>query len=318
MKYGTGNPDLMASGLVGETAAIVVSLFWTFCSILFAIAGKRVGSLSVNAIRIVMAIGLLGAAHLVLFGTIDPAANREQWFWMGLSGVIGLSIGDFCYFSCLVVLGPRRGVLLMSTHPIVTAVVGLVWLGEVPSLWGAVGIAVTLAGVSWVILEREEDIAEDTLDSKQKAYGVFLGVMGSVGQGVGLVISKYGMFNAATDPAEPLDPLSATLIRMVIAAIAFWVIVAFMGRLGEVKRSTGDRVAVGAMFGGAFLGPFLGVWLSMVAVTYTLTGVAATLMSLMPVMVIPVVWVLHKQRTSWRGFLGAVVAIVGVAILLLR
>jgi drug/metabolite transporter (DMT)-like permease len=67
----------------------------------------------------------------------------------------------------------------------------------------------------------------------------------------------------------------------------------------------------------AFIGPFLGVTLSMVAVTYTETGIAQTLMSLMPVLIIPLVWIVHKQRTSWRGMLGAVIAVIGVAILFL-
>ena len=46
-------------------------------------------------------------------------------------------------------------------------------------------------------------------------------------------------------------------------------------------------------------------------------GMAATLGSLMPVFIIPVVYVLYRQKTSWRGVLGAVIAITGVAILML-
>jgi hypothetical protein len=46
-------------------------------------------------------------------------------------------------------------------------------------------------------------------------------------------------------------------------------------------------------------------------------GVAQTLLSLMPVMIIPVVWMLYRQRTSWRGILGALTAVIGVAILFL-
>jgi drug/metabolite transporter (DMT)-like permease len=307
----------MDSQLIGNTAALVVSLFWTFCSIFFAIAGKRVGVLSVNALRIVMAIGLLGTTHILLFGTIVPAANNQQWLYMGLSGIIGLSLGDFGYFGSLVILGPRRGVLIMSTHPIVSALFGYLILGEVLSIWAIVGISVTLLGVTWVILEREDENSKEVLEPKKKTYGILLGIGGSIGQGIGLVISKYGMFNVASDPATPLDPLSATLIRMVVAATFFWIVIALMGRLPEVSRAVKDKKAIYAMFGGAFLGPFLGVWLSMVAVTYTLTGIAATLMSLMPVMVIPIVWLLDGEKTSWRGFIGAVLAIIGVAILFL-
>ncbi len=305
----------MDSPLIGETAAVIVSLFWTLCSILFTVAGRRAGVLSLNAIRIVMAIPLLCSAHIIVFGTVLPSANSPQWFYLGLSGVIGLTLGDLGYFGSLVILGPRRGVLLISTYPVFSSIVGFLMLSEVLDVWAIAGIAVTISGVIWVILESEESGNEQVLDTKTKAHGVLLGLGGSVCQGVGLVISKYGMFNVADDPGSHLNPLSATLIRMIVAAIAMWIVVLLLRRHIEVLRTSKDRKAIGAMFGGAVFGPFLGVWLSMVAITYTYTGVAATLMSLMPVMVIPIVWMIYGQRTSWRGFVGAAVAVVGIAIL---
>ena len=66
---------------------------------------------------------------------------------------------------------------------------------------------------------------------------------------------------------------------------------------------------------GAFIGPFLGVWLSMVAITFTKAGIAMTLMSLMPVFVIPTVFLIYREKTSIRGMAGAFVAVIGVAII---
>ena len=106
----------MESHLIGEAAALAVSFLWTFCSLFFTAAGKRIGALNVNAIRIMMAAALLGTAHLALFGFSLPSANGAQWFYMGLSGIIGLSLGDLCYFGCLVTLGPEKGSL--SWQPI--------------------------------------------------------------------------------------------------------------------------------------------------------------------------------------------------------
>jgi drug/metabolite transporter (DMT)-like permease len=185
------------------------------------------------------------------------------------------------------------------------------------STWTIIGIAVTLSGVTWVILEREEQANEHPLTKKEKYLGVLLGLGGAAGQGIGLVVSKYGMVVAATDESMPLDPLSATLIRMLSAAIFVWISVIVIGKLPKVLSSFKDRRAIASTFGGAFFGPFIGVWLSMVAITYALAGVSQTLMSLMPVMVIPVVWVLYKQKTTWRGIIGAVIAIAGVGILFL-
>ncbi|HID73823.1 MAG TPA: DMT family transporter [Thermoplasmata archaeon] len=301
---------------MGETAALATALLWTTCSILFASAGRRIGSLSVNAWRILMAAGLLGMAHMVLFGMVLPDASREQYAWLALSGVVGLALGDLGYFGCLVCIGPRRGVLLMSMAPIFTAVTAWIWLGEVLAPWTIAGIALVLVGV-FITVAEGGTVHDAPLTGRRKVVGVALGLAGSVGQGVGLVISKYGMIGAAPDPEVPLDPLSATLIRMVTACVFIWAGVAVTGRLRGVLAAGRDLPAISRTFGGALSGPFVGVWLSMVAVTYTVAGVAATIMATMPILVIPVVWVLYGERTSWRGIAGAVLAFSGVAVLFL-
>jgi len=305
------------SSLVGQTAAVATAALWTACAILFASAGRRIGALSVNAYRIVMGMVLLGLAHLVLRGSPVPHATGAQWFYMGLSGVIGLALGDFGYFGSLVLIGPRRGVLLMSMAPIFSSVTAYLVLGEAPSAWNLAGIALVLGGVAIVILDENLHESEVALTRKHAVYGVLCGLAGSMGQGIGLVVSKYGMMAAGGPGAPPLNPLSATLIRMTVAAGFVWVTVAASGRLPGVLAARRNAQAMLRTLAGATSGPFLGVWLSMVAVTYTVAGVAATLMALMPVMVIPVLWLVYRQRTSWRGMLGAAVTVAGVAILFL-
>ncbi len=303
----------MEPEMMGNVAAVVVSMLWTACSIFFSAAGKRIGAISVNTIRISAAVGLLGTAHLIWFGALLPAATGDQWFYLGLSGFIGLAVGDIGYIGALVLIGPRRGVLLMSTAPIFAAVAGYAMLGEQIGAWALAGIAVTMSGVMLAILDDGANGKPQELTKRQLTIGYGLAVMGSACQGVGLVISKYGM--QGIEGAEPLDPLSAALMRMIVGAAAMWVGVLAFGRLHEIRKATKDGRGVGLTFSGAITGPFLGVWLSMVAVSLALTGVAQTLMSLMPVMVIPVVWLLYKQGTGWRGIAGACIAIVGVAML---
>lgn len=302
---------------VGEISALLVSMLWTTCSVLFAAAGRRIGALSVNAYRIIMAVGLLGAVHLMRFGTLVPVASDSQWFYLGLSGVIGLALGDFGYFGALVLIGPRRGVLLMALAPIWSALTAYFILGEVLGTWTILGIGVTLTGVSIVVVEREDERDTNAIPQKQKVYGVLSGLGGSLGQGIGLVVSKYGMMVAGGPGAGPLNPLSATLVRMVVAAAFVWVAVALWGRLPAVLRARRDGGAILRTFAGAASGPFAGVWLSMVAITFAQAGVAATLMALMPVMIIPVVRLVYGERTGTRGILGACTAVIGVAILFL-
>jgi drug/metabolite transporter (DMT)-like permease len=88
-----------------------------------------------------------------------------------------------------------------------------------------------------------------------------------------------------------------------------------LGKLPELRKALQNREGIKNTALGAFIGPFLGITLSMVAVTYTETGIAQTLMSLMPVLIIPTVWIVYRQKTSWRGIFGAIIAVIGVAIL---
>jgi len=300
--------------ILGETAALATSCLWTLTSLFFTSAGRKIGAFSVNAYRIIMAVGFLVLAHAILLGTMLPVATGGQWFWMGLSGVVGLGIGDFGYFAALVAIGPRRSVLLMALSPIFASIGAYLMLGETIPTFATVGIAVTLAGVVVVILEAEERSGEQPVTKKLRSYGIFFALTGAVGQGIGLVLSKKGIY---LESGVVLDPLSATLIRMLLGAAFVWALAVVVGKLPELRRAMKSKEGMSNTVAGAFIGPFMGVTLSMVAVTYASAGVAQTLMSLMPVLIIPIVWILYKQRTSLRGILGAVIAVVGVAILFL-
>ncbi len=304
----------MDPNLIGETAAILTSCLWTFNSLLFASAGKRIGSFSVNAYRIIIAVGLIAVAHTILLGALLPAATSEQWFWIGMSGIVGLGIGDFGLFAALVIMGPRRSVLVMALSPIFASIGAYLMLGEIVSPLAIVGIVITLAGIAVVILEREEYSEEESISKRLRIWGVFLALIGAIGQGIGLVLAKKGIY---LDLNMVMNPLSAALMRMMMGALFVWVCALVAGKLPELRKALKNRKGIKYTAAGAFIGPFIGVTLSMVAVAYTQAGIAQTLMSLMPVLIIPVVWVLYGQRTSWRGILGAVVAVIGVALLFL-
>ncbi len=304
----------MDSHFIGETAALATSCLWTFSSILFTTASRKIGPLSVNAYRVVMAVGFLSGAHTVLLGTALPAASNEQWLWLGLSGIVGLGIGDFGLLSAFVILGPRRSLLVMALSPVFASFGAYLLLTETIPPLAIAGIAITLAGVIVAILEGEEHSEEQTISLKAKIWGTTLALVGAAGQGIGLVFAKKGI-NLESNLL--VNPLSATLMRMVLGASFIWISLTVMGKLAQLRNAIRNESGIKYTAAGAFTAPFLGVTLSMVAVTYTQAGIAQTLMSLMPVMIIPVVWVVSKQKTSWRGILGAVVAVIGVAVIFL-
>lgn len=303
------NADLM-----GESAAILTSCLWTASSLFFTSAGRRFGSFSVNVYRTMMAIGLLVCAHVVLLGTLLPLASGGQWFWMGLSGVVGLGIGDFGLFAAYVTIGPRRSVLMQALAPIFASFGAFLILGETISLLATLGIAITLSGIIVVLVEKEEKSEVEPVAKNRKAWGVLFGLTSAMGQGFGAVLSKKGMY---FDVSVAMNPVSAALIRMLLAGVFVWACAILAGKLPTLRQAVKDKQGIKFTAAGALVGPFLGMTLSMVALADTQTGIAQTLMSLMPIFIIPVIWVVYKERTNWRGILGALVAVVGVAILFL-
>jgi drug/metabolite transporter (DMT)-like permease len=302
------------TNVLGESAALFTSCLWTVSSLFFTSAGRRLGSFSVNAYRILLAVGLLTAAHAIVLGTVLPAATSSQWFWMGVSGIIGLGIGDCGLFAAYVTIGPKHATLIMALAPVFASIGAYLMLGETLSPLSTIGMAITLTGIFTVLLERKDTLEDRLTTRRQTTWGLFFGLVGAAGQGIGIVLSKKGMYLNAS---VPMNPLSAALIRVILGTLFVWTLALFSGRLPDLQKAVKDKQGMKYAAAGAVIGPFAGMTLSMVAVAYTEAGIAQTLMSLMPVIIIPIVWIIYREKTSIRGILGAAMAVAGVAILFL-
>ncbi|MCH9024921.1 MAG: DMT family transporter [candidate division Zixibacteria bacterium] len=303
---------------LGELAALGTAFFWAFTAIFFSKASKRAGAFNVNKVRLLMAVVIYAIVLLILKGSLfHQDLNSSQLFWLGLSGFIGLVLGDLCIFKALVIIGPRLTTLIFSTTPIMTTIIAWVFLGEKLGLLDVLGISVTVAGVSWIVSEGRSDNQEKPEFSKKHpdsgSYqkGVILALGASLGQALGLVLAKQGMTNAGSD----LDPMLASFVRMLFATVIIWLISAFRGKLNEVALIFKDKVTFNLTLSGSICGPFLGVWLSLLALNYISTGVAATLNATVPIMIIPIMFILYQEKTSVRALAGAVIAVAGVALL---
>lgn len=293
----------------GEWAALGTALCFALTSIAFESASRRVGSLPVNWIRLVAGLGFLALLRLILQGEAWPrSAGSHQWIWLGVSGVIGFGFGDLCLFRAFVLIGARLAMLLMSLVPLLTAAFGALLLGERLGPWEWLGMALTVGGVTWVIRERTPDAGG--AQRHASFTGVLLGLGGALGQAAGLVLSKYGMGDG--------DPWEANQIRVLAGLASFTLLFFFTRSWPAVRRAVRQPVAMGWTAFGSLFGPFLGVSLSLLAVRHTASGVAATIMALTPVLVIPIDVFLRRRPVSARGWIGAMVAVAGVALLFLE
>lgn len=298
---------------LGEIAALLTAVFWTITSLSFEAAGKKIGSLQVNLIRLVLAFAIFSIFNLVRNGMMIPLdAGMERWGWLALSGLVGFVFGDLLLFQSYVVIGARIAMLIMALAPPITAVVGWLILGEVMSLMNWVGMIVTFAGIAVVILKREKQ-EDETKRAKIKANysikGILLAFGGAVGQGVGLVLSKKGMGD--------YDPFAASQIRVIVGMAGFALIILFARQYGKVWEAVRNLSAMKWVSVGSFFGPFLGVSFSLMAVQHTQAGIAATIMSIVPVLIIPLAIFFFHEKVNWKETIGAVITVCGVAIFFL-
>lgn len=294
----------------GELAALGTALCWAAGFNLFAVAGRSMGSVVLNRLRINVAMVFLTLALLVTHGSPWPTwATGTQVALLAASGLVGFVFGDGYNFRSLVILGPGRSALLASTAPIFTALIALPVLGERPGPLALLGMALTIGGVIWVLRERQHE--ERGHSEGSRAFGVIAGLLGAVGQAGGYVLSKLALRTG-------LDSLSATVIRIVAAAVAIWLLCLFQSETSKTVSALRDRRASLFMIGGAFFGPFLGVTLSLVALEYIEAGVAASITAFHPVLTILISSWLLGERLTPRLLLGALVAVAGVAVLFMR
>lgn len=301
----------MPIAFLGPLAALGTSFCWSFTSTFFTLAGRKVGSMVVNRTRLVLAVIFLILTHWMLQGTFFPLhASPERWLWLGVSGIIGLVIGDALLFQSFVWLGPRLSMLLMSLVPVISTLLAWIFLGEALAFWQLAAIALTVSGVASVILDQAGNNAA-IVTGKNYLIGILFGLGGATGQAIGLIAAKKGLNG-------DFSALSGTLIRMFVATITLWAITVAMKQGQETLRKIkNDPKAMKYVLGGAFFGPFLGVYLSLIAVQATQVGIASTLMALPPVFLLPISHFVFGERIGVRAIAGTLIAIAGVAMLLL-
>jgi drug/metabolite transporter (DMT)-like permease len=295
--------------ILGQLAALGTAFCWSFTAIFFSYSGRIVGSSVVNRSRLLFALFFITATHFFLQGTVFPVGTEPyRWGWLAVSSVLGLVIGDTFLFQAFVLVGARLSTLMMASVPLITTFLAWIFLGERMSTVELAGIALTVTGIAWVVTERQKD--ESQVMEKKYVLGLAFALIGALGQATNLITAKFAL-------GDNYPAVSALAIRTVIAVVILWMAAAFQGQFRHTIHQWKNRNAFSAIIGGTIVGPFLGIWLSLIAVQLAPVGLAATLMALPPIILIPIGRVLYGERVSKRGIVGTVVAICGVAIIFL-
>jgi drug/metabolite transporter (DMT)-like permease len=293
--------------LIGEFSALAAAFFWAGISIVFTTVAFRIGVVQLNIDRMILAATFL--FFTILIFSIDYTINLNQFIFLAISGFIGLVLGDSFLFKSFQVMGPRLTMLIYSINPAIAAILAYLFLDEVMEVMGIVGVVVALTGIALVVMEKPK--ASDKFKISQR--GLMFGLLGAIGQAVGLILAKSA-YNYGD-----IHSLTATFVRIASAAIVMLPLgIIFRKYKNPFKLYLRERKTFNLVVLGSIMGPYLGISLSFVALTNTKIGIAATLMSTVPVIVLPLSWYFYKEKLSFISIAGAFITVAGIAMLFLK
>lgn len=294
---------------LGEISAFGSVVCWVICSMAFEKAGKKIGSMPVNLIRLIFALVIISVITFFNRGLLLPTdANANVWFWLSLSGIVGFFIGDLCLFRAFLLIGSRISLLLFSLATPISAVLGYLIFRETMPIIAIIGMVITLCGIALVILKKDDK----KVKFSHPVEGIVLALIGAFGQAFGVAFGKFGM--TFTD-GSVYDPWASTQIRIIAATICFIVLFFITKRWSHVKNAFKSGGAIVDVVIGSLFGPVIGVTLVLIAVAYTSMGIASTITAILPVVIIIPHVVIYKEKISSRDIIGAIVSVVGVSLL---
>lgn len=308
---------------LSEIFALAAAFCTALSSMFLSELKGRVPLLQLARWQLIAGFVMTGAVSLALSGwrTIGP----WQFGLLAASSFFGIAIASTTYFAAIYAVGPRITALLFSlTSPFALAL-GYLLLGETISGGQALGVAMILAGIALAIgvprrfLKRAAPslpvVAPATLPLSLPPAppltgpllpGITLGVVTALGQAVGSLFARPAM-------ASGVEPFTAMALRSGLAALFFVCLAALP--VGRVSRSPFQPSAFGIAAASAFFGTALGMSLLMAALGSGDVGIVATLSSVTPVLILPMVWIKTGERPSMTAWAGAVLAIAGTALI---
>lgn len=306
--------------LSGELIAILTTLCWSLGIFPFTEAAKRIGAGPLNQYRLLLAWIIISVILfffndlniIQLFATPQP----YHYIFLGLSGIIGFSIGDYCSFTSFKLLGPKLGSLYTTFAPGAALIIGYVALNETINVIGIIGILTTIGGVIWLTFSKKDAYEASKIGYKRDRKGIIYGIIGALCQGTGLVLSKYGMDYYS----EKLPTMHAVWIRLLFAFIAAFVVSILLGKLKSNSKPifTNEKNNLPFLFLGTILGPVMGVTLSLMAIQQLEVAVAQTIFALLPLFVLPISLIVYKEKITLQSVFACFIALTGVLLLIWR
>jgi drug/metabolite transporter, DME family len=288
--------------LSGEAVALLSAALWACASVLFAKGAKQLHVVPLNLIRCVIATAFFWAL-LPLFGGLRAVAAipLDQWFWLFLSVVMLLIVGDILYFRAMDLAGVSWAMPVASINPLWAVLLAAIFVDE-PLSWTLLAGAV-LVIVGLVLVGRSGN-EQEAIGRRQQRIGLALALAASLAWGIGQVVLK---------PATAgLESVVANSVRQPMAVLTMLALSLARGKRGEVRQL--DRRSWLVIVVGSLAGTGFGSLLFVLSIQMIGAGRTAVLTATAPLMAIPLAALWLGERPNRWTLVGALLAMAGIVL----
>lgn len=289
-----------------ELAALGAPVLVAVSNLVASPAAARLGAAGFNLLRLVVAVAGMGT--LVILVGPGRALSAAELGALALSALIGLVLGDTAIYAALARIGARRTGLLYATSGPMAAALGFAFLGEAVQPARLGGIALVFAGV-WLAVAYRGSVAV-RWDGAQigSVTGILFGLLGALSQAGGVLLARPVM-------AAGVSPVSAVLVRLTVALASMLILAAVFPRMRPAVWPDLRALSAGCVSG--LLGTAAATVLVLFALQTGSAGVVGTMASTTPVMLLFLLWLLTADRPALPAWVGALLAVIGMAVLAL-
>lgn len=303
----------------GYLAAFATLFAWTISTFVLAKLSRLVSAYILNKAALFYSVFLLGLLVCILDGLLPwqlfTLPNSSNWLWLGISGILGKSVGDYCGFKALRILGARRRSMITTLGPGFTWLFGLLILNESMNWLGITAMALTLLFLLLLINNSSEKSEVEKENFGLPLPGLLFGIAAAALTGFAFILSKKTFMEKGNN----ISPFHGTWIRIIIAFLALMIYdIMRKKHFNFIKPFLQNKEKGLLLFWGILFGAVLGLSFSLIAITLMNAAVAYTIFSLLPVSVIIVSVIFYKKKISMLSWLYSLLAVLGVLLLVWR
>lgn len=283
---------------VGVLIAILSAASWAMGTILFEKIGKVMPAAGITFFKSAMSLVLM-AILMLIFGFEIPTGR--QLLLLGISGVIGISVGDTLFFRSLQKLGVKMQVLYFILGQVLTVLLSYMFLGEILMLLQYIGAFIVIIGVLLVIFDKQDN-------RPNKVKGIIEGFLAMLCYSVSIILIKSVL--------EDISAVTATFYRMIFSVVFVLVGGLFGKQIKAWATPLRQRKTLTLFVLNAAIVTYGGFLMSVLALKYVDVSVASILSTTEPLFALLFAFLINKDKPTRKELIGAAITFVGVIMMI--